>query len=522
MSGPEVLPGGGIDSAVLMPPPSPPPPARNNVSEMNPDELGGLASQASRDLEIKKEQLKLAMLELDLAERRERIANQQAERALKIKERELELAEREAKQRSLLNPPPPPPPPPKGVPDLQVSDSMMVAIPPGKVQAKMASMKVSGEIGANVGDRQESPDDPPAVAATAADDDAAAAAAAAAPQPGEPPGNDDPADGELSGFDVGRNGDLAAKVAAMHQHKDSLRKDYEDKLGELDKQMAEAAIAQHKREQLARKVAAEAVREARTSRVSQLANLIAASLEMVKKSGDALDSVVLKLVDHIEQDTKEQMTGRDGPKGDGNDDVNSKDGPNGMQDKLMKLMLSSPSDEQLEDAVAIMEGMKPKAEWDNMQSLTAQLGNLTNYMNRLEGKMTDQEEAQAIADRVLAEEAAANGEGGDPAAADQGGDGGAPADGDPAAAPEPQVEPATEADEVASEDLPVPKELMEQLNVLRGKKKYLEEIKQLELAVRALQEEQAAGFPPEVEPPTVMPGDEEDDDNAPAPEPAAE
>ena len=73
---------------------------------------------------------------------------------------------------------------------------------------------------------------------------------------------------------------------------------------------------------------------------------------------------------------------------------------------------------------------------------------------------------------------------------------------------------------MASEDLPVP-ELMEQLNVLRGRK-VLEEIKQLELAVRALQEEQAAGFPPEVEPPTVMPGDEEDDDNAPAPEPAAE
>ena len=515
MSGPEVLPGGGIDSAVLMPPPSPPPPARNNVSEMNPDALGGLASQASRDLQIKQEQLKLAMLELDLAERRERIANQQAERALKIKERELELAEREAKQRALLNPPPPPPPPPKGVPDLQVSDSMMVAIPPGRVQAKMASMKVSGEIGANVGDRQESPDDPPAVAATAADDDAAAAAAAA--QPGEPPGNDDPADGELSGFDVGRNGDLAAKVAAMHKHKDSLRKDYEDKLGELDKQMAEAAIAQHKREQLARKVAAEAVREARTSRVSQLANLIAASLEMVKKSGDALDSVVLKLVDHIEEDTKEQMTGRDGPTGDGNDDVNSEDGPSGMQDKLMKLMLSSPTDEQLEDAVAIMEGMKPKAEWDNMQSLTAQLGNLTNYMNRLEGKMTDEEEAQAIADRVNAEVAAKEG-GGDPAAAAA--DGGA-GDDAPAAPPEPEVEAATAADETASDDLPVPKELVEQLNVLRGKKKYLEEIKQLELAVRALQEEQAAGFPPEVEPPTVMPGDEDDDD-APAPAPDAD
>jgi hypothetical protein len=517
MSGAEVLPGGGIDSAVLMPPPSPPPPARNNVSEMNPDALGGFASQAARELEMKKEQLKLAMLELDLAERRERIANQQAERALKIKERELELAEREAKQRALLNPPPPPPPAPKAAPGLQVSDSMMVAIPPGKVQAKMASMKVSNEIGANVGDRQESPDDPPAVAATAADDDAAAAAAAA--QPGEPPGDDDPADGELKGFDVGRNGDLAAKVAAMHGHKDSLRKDYEDKLGELDKQMAEAAIAQHKREVLASKVAAEAVREARTSRVSQLANLIAASLEMVKKSGDALDSVVLKLVDHIEQDTVEQMEGRPGAsKGSGNDDVNAENGPSGMQDKLMKLMLSNPSDDQLQDAVAMMEGMKPKAEWDNMTSLTANLANLTGYMNRLEGKTTDEEDAQAIADRVLAEEAAANGEGPADGAAD-----GATGDA-PAAPADDGVEPATEADEVASEDLPVPKEMLEQLNVLRGKKKYLEEIKELEMAVRALQEEQAAGFPPEVEPPVLGDEGDEGDEGAgdAAPEPAAE
>jgi hypothetical protein len=394
-----------------------------------------------------------------------------------------------------------------------VSDSMMVAIPPGKVQAKMASMKVSNEIGANVGDRQESPDDPPAVAATAADDDAAAAAAAA--QPGKPPGDDDPADGELKGFDVGRNGDLAAKVAAMHGHKDSLRKDYEDKLGELDKQMAEAAIAQHKREVLARKVAAEAVREARTSRVSQLANLIAASLEMVKKSGDALDSVVLKLVDHIEQDTVEQMEGRPGAsKGSGN----AGNGPSGMQDKLMKLMLSNPSDDQLQDAVAMMEGMKPKAEWDNMTSLTANLANLTGYMNRLEGKTTDEEDAQAIADRVLAEEAAANGEGPADGAAD-----GATRDA-PAAPADDGVEPATEADEVASEDLPVPKELIEQLNVLRGKKKYLEEIKELEMAVRALQEEQAAGFPPEVEPPVLGDEGDEGDEGAgdAAPEPAVE
>jgi hypothetical protein len=139
-------------------------------------------------------------------------------------------------------------------------------------------------------------------------------------------------------------------------------------------------------------------------------------------------------------------------------------------------------------------------------------------MNRLEGKTTDEEDAQAIADRVLAEEAAANGEGPADGAADG-------ATGDAQAAPaDDGVEPATEADEVASEDLPVPKEMLEQLNVLRGKKKYLEEIKELEMAVRALQEEQAAGFPPEVEPPVLGDEGDEGDEGAgdAAPEPVAE
>ena len=96
--------------------------------------------------------------------------------------------------------------------------------------------------------------------------------------------------------------------------------------------------------------------------------------------------------------------------------------------------------------------------------------------------------------------------------------------GAPAATADDGVEPATEADEVASEDLPVPKEMLEQLNVLRGKKKYLEEIKELEMAVRALQEEQAAGFPPEVEPPVLGDEGDEGDEGAgdAAPEPAAE
>ena len=76
------------------------------------------------------------------------------------------------------------------------------------------------------------------------------------------------------------------------------------------------------------------------------------------------------------------------------------------------------------------------------------------------------------------------------------------------------------------EALPVPPELADKLNTLRGKKKYLEEIRELELQVRALQEQAAAGFPPEVEPPEVFPEGEEgaegEDPNAEGAEPAAE
>ena len=45
----------------------------------------------------------------------------------------------------------------------------------------------------------------------------------------------------------------------------------------------------------------------------------------------------------------------------------------------------SPHDEQLEDAVAIMEGMKPRLSGTTCIA-HPQLGNLTNYMNRLEGR----------------------------------------------------------------------------------------------------------------------------------------
>jgi hypothetical protein len=50
----------------------------------------------------------------------------------------------------------------------------------------------------------------------------------------------------------------------------------------------------------------------------------------------------------------------------------------------------------------------------------------------------------------------------------------------------------------------------------------LEEIRELELQVRALQEQAAAGFPPEVEPPEVFPEDGDGDGEGAAEEGAAE
>jgi hypothetical protein len=313
----------------------------------------------------------------------------------------------------------------------------------------------------------------------------------------------------------------------MHSHKDHLKEEYLSKLDELDKQMAEAAIAQHKREILAEKVAEQAVRDAKMTRVTQLANLIAASLEMVKKSGDALDHVVLKLVDHLEQETAEEMR-LDDPSvdpladpADENEDLQSETKQT-LQQKLMSLMTSTPTTEQLEEAVGMIEGLKPKGEWDTMASLGANLSSLQNFMREMDGKATEEEEALAIANAVLAAEGkeeepeAAEGEEGEPEAAAE-------------AAAETAAEPSAEsaAEEGGEpEALPVPPELADKLNTLRGKKKYLEEIRELELQVRALQEQAAAGFPPEVEPPEVFPEGEEgaegEDPNAEGAEPAAE
>ena len=98
--------------------------------------LSSLTEQATAELNVKREQLKLAMMELDLAERREKIATAQAERALAIKERELELAAR-AEAESAPPPPAPPPPPPEPEvpkPDLRVSSEMGVSIPPRRTR----------------------------------------------------------------------------------------------------------------------------------------------------------------------------------------------------------------------------------------------------------------------------------------------------------------------------------------------------------------------------------------------------
>ena len=319
--------------------------------------------------------------------------------------------------------------------------------------------------------------------------------------------------GDPADLDAGRNQDINARLARMHSHKDHLKEEYLAKLDELDKQMAEAAIAQHKREVLAEKVAEQAVRDAKMTRVTQLANLIAASLEMVKKSGDALDHVVLKLVDHLEQETAEDMRDDDparnplDPPEDENEDMQATRVET-LQEKLMKLMTTNPSTEQLEEAVGMIEGLKPKGEWDNMASLGANLNSLQQFMRDMDGKATEEEEALAIANAVLAAEGQEGEEDGDEA-------GGARLTTRP---PRPSQRRTGRrraglrlGTRTRRRRHSVPPELADKLKTLRGKKKYLEEIRELEMQVRSLQEQAAAGFPPEVEPPEVFPDGEEGD-----------
>lgn len=531
--------------AHMMPPPSPPAAApRSLASTAPPAAIGSLTEQATAELNVKREQLKLAMMELDLAERREKIASAQAERALAIKERELELAERERR----LNPPPPPPapppPPPEPAvprPDLRVSSEMGVSIPPARdSQNGKKRLAMSSEM--NVGNYDPREEKPPYVRAPSVRDENRAENAPPTPTrasnaDGKENGTVDANGGGASdaasdvppgtgaiNSDVGRNQDINSKLARMHSHKDHLKEEYLSKLDELDKQMAEAAIAQHKREILAEKVAEQAVRDAKMTRVTQLANLIAASLEMVKKSGDALDHVVLKLVDHLEQETAEEMALNDpsidplADPADTNEDLQGETKQT-LQQKLMSLMTSTPTTEQLEEAVGMIEGLKPKGEWDTMASLGANLTSLQNFMREMDGKATEEEEALAIANAVLAAEGKEEQEG-------EGGEEGE--EGEPDAPQKPASEKAPEEPAAAEEpaELPVPPELADKLNTLRGKKKYLEEIRELELQVRALQEQAAAGFPPEVEPPEVFPEGEEGADGeegaAEGAEPAAE
>ena len=61
----------------------------------------------------------------------------------------------------------------------------------------------------------------------------------------------------------------------------------------------EAAAEAEQRRRAAEKLAAQAMLEVRTSRVTEITKLIAASLTLVKKSSEALDGLVLRLVDVI-------------------------------------------------------------------------------------------------------------------------------------------------------------------------------------------------------------------------------
>jgi hypothetical protein len=192
-------------------------------------EEGTRTSGAEETLKLRREQLELEALELDLAERREK----QAERALRIKERERELAER-------------------GKGDLEVT--------------RDATPETMSSVSMSRGD-----DDTKEISTSVPDSDK-----------------------QLAGS--GPSGELAKMVAVMRQQSTGVQQGFASELGDLEQQTASAADDKRKRLHAARTLAELAVREARTSRVTELANLVAVALSLVKKSTDVLDHLVLLLV----------------------------------------------------------------------------------------------------------------------------------------------------------------------------------------------------------------------------------
>lgn len=408
---------------------------RNGVSatETGEGEVSGAAAEA---LQLKREQLELEKMELELAERRE----QQAIRAQKIKERELELAERTAK----------------------INDGGIDGQSSGLTNAAQANTTAPSQpaMGASV-ERGKHTNAP--LGATSRLETAVSIAPEDGSEPSRTvlaPSSSDPAAAAAPGtIDhlSEPSGELAKKVALMRLQAKQAKEDVESKLTDLERKTAAASEERERRVKAARTLAEQAVKEARTARVTDLANLVANAMSLVKKSSSLLDHLVLQLMEEVDMDPAAG-------------DASSSKASTTAESKLVALLTNTdapPTLEQLEEAAASLEALKPNKTAARVQALQGELAEL-----------------QVRIDALTAGEAKVN----------------ASAHALDAAADVPLLTPMKQELNTAkvgeAEDMPP--EAQERLASLREQKRYLEEIRNLEEQVRALQEGSNAG-PPGVE-----------------------
>jgi hypothetical protein len=520
--------------------PSPSDPARES------DGVSDALSPGSKDLRAKRDKLQVEMMEMELQERREKLALQQAERAQRIKEREFELAERAARFKWPFN----------GVDSAMGAEASRQAHPSGPGHASTSG----GGPGQTFNPTHQQPhQQPPAMAFAAPPRPSTPPSSFAAPKPRkklslqvssemavsiapddgashqmpnegaaeaesserllqkEPLEDHDPMTDLPIPLDIGR-GAVFEKVKQINEHKDAIKRSYVDQMTELEMKELEAAAEAEQRRRAAEKLAAQAMLEVRTSRVTEITKLIAASLTLVKKSSEALDGLVLRLVDVIEQNTAEDV-------GIIHEEEIDFDGKT-VKSKLMDLVTQGyvPSQTQLDEAVEAVEAMRPRSERATVNTLQRDLANLKQVVEGLDEPNTTAQDAEvvqketlqkeeddaaaliakakALSARILREEAEATER--EKAALQRTLDSLPPPSElskltmeDLAARDAPLADLAKKlaedsqkaAAQAAAEDaaLPVPPELITELQTLKGKKKYLQEIAELKAEVERLQ-----------------------------------
>lgn len=252
--------------------------ADENAPPVGDDTMAEVDVKATEAAKLKREQLELQKMELDLADRRER----HAARAQKIKERELELAERAAKLNGGVGP--------GGklngnvVEDFTNAKNHQLHSAPTPSMKRRPQLQVSSEMGVSI---------MPSASSASAEGGSEPAPRASTSANGTAGTSMDLVD--LEECDAS-SGELAKKVMQMRRQSTRGKQDMESKLSDLKRQAAESTTDEERRSMAARALAERAVKEARTSRVTELAHLVAVASALFRKSGDLLDHLVSQLV----------------------------------------------------------------------------------------------------------------------------------------------------------------------------------------------------------------------------------